>query len=219
MKQLAQEAWRTYFDEYGYKPLIQINDELRSLKIEEFCNEDGSVPEELKEIYLFCNKANVACELLLVLDIGKKQEQEIKPFCKEWNERILSFLNFGALPGQEQQSLYLLKYNVIQILLSDFMIEISDSVLSEEKSTDISRKIFISVDENGSIVENDRFMLPFYFDQLILSKVDLNAETELAQMLPKSDELAFLYEPYTSDKDFPPKDLAAVKEWLNNVED
>lgn len=219
MSEQYQEVWRTYFARNGYQPLIQTNEGgNRNLYIEEFCNEDGSIPEELTEIYLLCNRSGIPCELLIVLDIRKgwKEDDRIKTLCREWDERILSFLNFGDLPSWENQSKYLLKYNVMQILLSDTMASRCAAVMSEEKSTDISRKLFVSV-ENGDVVESDLSMLPFYFDQLMHISTASESESELTQILPRRDKLMCLYEETSMKKEFAEKDLAAIKEWLNNA--
>jgi hypothetical protein len=218
MSEQYQEAWRKYFAKNGYQRLIQIEaDGSKSLIIEEFCNEDGEVPEELSEIYLLCNESDVPCELLLVLDIrvGWK-EDAIKTLCRAWDERILSFLNFGSLPGREQQSQYLLKYNVMQILLSDTVTARCAAAMSEEKSTDISRKLFVSIN-NGDVTDSDLSMLPFHFDQLTQGTTAPESESELAQILPGRDKLMCLYEAYITEKAFSEEELAAVKEWLGNA--
>ncbi|EGW39272.1 hypothetical protein [Desulfosporosinus sp. OT] len=218
MSEQYQEAWRKYFAQNGYQRQIQMEaDGSKSLFIEEFCNEDGVVPEELSEIYLLCNESGVPCELLLVFDIRDGwKEDEIKTLCRAWDERILSFLNFGSLPGREQQSQYLLKYNVMQILLSNTVTARCAAAMSEEKSTDISRKLFVSI-ENGDVTESDLSMLPFYFDQLTQDSTAPESESELAQILPGRDKLMCLYEAYTTEKAFSEEDLAAVKEWLGNA--
>lgn len=219
MSEKYQEAWRTYFAKNGYQPLVQVDaNGTKSLIIEEFCNEEGSVPEELSEIYLLCNGSGVPCELLLVLDIreGWKEDNGIKTLCRAWDERILSFLNFGSLPGREKQSQYLLKYNVMQILLSDTVTARCAAAMSEEKSTDISRKLFVSI-ENGDVTESDLSMLPFYFDQLTQKSTAPESVSELAQILPSRDKLKYLYEAHTTEKAFSEEDLTAVKEWLGNA--
>lgn len=219
MSEQYQEAWRTYFAQNGYQPLIQMDaNGIKSLIIEEFCNEDKLVPEELSEIYLLYNESGVPCELLLVLDIreGRKEDDGIKALCRAWDERILSFLNFGSLPGREKQSQYLLKYNVMQILLSDTVTARCTAAMSEEKSTDISRKLFVSI-ENGDVTESDLSMLPFYFDQLTQESTATESESELAQILPRRDKLMCLYEAYTTEKAFSEEDLTAAKEWLGNA--
>jgi hypothetical protein len=215
---MSEQAWRTYFAQNGYQPLIQVDkDGNRNLNIEEFCKEDGTIPEELSEIYLLCNDSDVPCELLIVLDIkGWEKDHGLKTLCSEWDEQILSFLNFGSLPGHEKQSLFLLKYNVMQILLSDVMTAQCATAMSEEKSTDISRKLFISM-ENGHVAESDRSMLPFYFDLLTQDSRTSESESELAQILPMRDKLICLYEACTTEKAFSEEDLAAIKEWLSNA--
>lgn len=221
MSKQYQEKWRTYFTQNGYQPLIKTDaDGIRNLNVEEFCNVDGSVPEELSEIYLLCNESGVPCELLLVLDIreGWKEDDTIRTLCRAWDERILSFLNFGNLPGREKQSQYLLKYNVMQILLCDTVTARCAAAMSEEKSTDISRKLFVSV-ENGDVNESDLSMLPFYFDQLTQESTAPEFESELAQILPGRDKLMCLYEACTTEKAFSEEDLTAVKEWLGNAKD
>ncbi|AFQ45273.1 hypothetical protein [Desulfosporosinus meridiei] len=218
MSEQYQEAWRTYFAKNGYQPLLQMEtDGPESFIIEEFCNDDGTVPEELSEIYLLCNESGVPCELLLVLDVSDGwKEDAIKALCREWDERILSFLNFGSLPGREQQSQYLLKYNVMQILLSDPVIARCAAAMSEEKSTNISRKLFVSI-ENGDVTESDLSMLPFYFDQLTQGTTASESESELEQILPRRDKVMCLYETYTTEKAFSEEEVAAVKEWLGNA--
>ena len=220
MNEQYREKWRTYFTQNGYQPLIQTNAEgIKSLDIEEFCNEDKSIPDELNEVFLLCNKSDIPCELLLVLDIreGIKEDNAIKSLCKEWDERILSFINFGSLPGREKQSHYMLKYNVMQILLCDTVTVCHDAVMSEEKSTNISRKLFVSID-SGDVIESDLSMLPFYFDQLTVESTAPETESELAQMLPKRDKLPFFYETDISEKVFTNEDLVAIREWLINAE-
>jgi len=219
MSEQFEEAWRVYFTKSGYQPLIQkdINGE-KKLIIDEFCNDDGTVPEELKEIYLLCNKSGIPCELLLVIDVRDKQQKNLNALCRAWDERILSFLNFGILPGQERQSLYLLKYNVMQILLSTSVTAHSNAAASGEKSTDISRKLFVTI-ENGDVIESERPMLPFYFDQLTKPTRTADSESELEQMLPTRDNLACLYETYSPERSFSEKDLISVKEWLSNGKD
>lgn len=216
----GQEVWRTYFTQNGYQPLIKTDtDGIKSLTMEEFCTEDGSVPEELREIYLLCNESDIPCEMLLVLDIREsgKENGEIRALCREWDERILSFINFGSLPDREGQSKYPLKYNVMQILLSDTVTVRCAAAIAEEKSTEISRKLFVSV-ENGDVAESDRSMLPFYFEQLTQDRIAAGSESELAQILPVGGELMFLYEVRASEQAFTEKDLSAVKEWLSNAE-
>lgn len=217
MSEKYQETWRTYFTSNNYQPLIMIKtDSSRILEIEEFCYEDGLVPEELSEIYLFCNGSGIPCELLVVIDIrGIHDDAEIKTLCKTWDNRILSFLNFGDLPGYKHQSQDFLKYSVLQILLSDPEIAHSPTALSEEKSTDTSRKLFISM-ENGDISETDRSMLPFYFDQLKQIIIPPEEESELEKILPCHDGLSFLYENYPTGKIFSGEELNIVKGWLIN---
>lgn len=217
MTEQYPEAWRAYFVENSYQPQIQTDEDgTKILAIEMFCSEDNTVPEELSEIYLLCNGSGIPCELLIVLDIRGMEEGRIKTLCKAWDEQILSFINFGSLPGREKQPQDLLKYNVMQILLSDPVTVHCAAAMSEEKSTDISRKLFISI-ENGDVSDSDRSMLPFYFDQLMEKSTAPESEAELLQILPKRDELGCLYEDCTKEKVFSHEDLAAVKEWLSNV--
>lgn len=219
MSEQYPEAWRAYFVENGYQPQIETDaNGTRSLIIEAFCNEDGTVPKELSEIFLLCNGSGIPCEMLIVLDIRGWEEDGIKTLCKAWDEQILSFLNFSSLPGREKQSQYLLKYNVMQILLCDTVTVRCAAALSEEKSTDISRKLFVSI-KNGDVTESDLSMLPFYFDQLTQESTAPESKSELAQILPRRDKLMCLYEAYTTEKVFSEEDLSAVKEWLSNVKD
>jgi hypothetical protein len=219
MSEHYKEIWRTYFVRNGYQPLILINkDGSRNLYIEEFCNEDETIPEELSEIYLLCNSSGIPCELLIVLDIrnGWKEDDKIKTLCRQWDERILSFLNFGYLPNREKQTKYLLKYNVMQILLSDSMETRYGAVMSEEKSTDISRKLFVSM-KNGDVIESDLSMLPFYFDQLLKVNIAPVSESELSLILPIQHKLMCLYEDSGTEKMFAEEELLVIKEWLNNA--
>lgn len=221
MSEQYKEVWRTYFAKNGYQPLIRMDAKcIKSLVIEEFCNEEGAVPDELSEVYLLCNGSGVPCELLLVIDIreGWKEDDAIKILCRAWDERILSFLNFSSLPDHEQQSQYLLKYNVMQILLSDPATAHCAAAMSEEKSTDISRKLFVSI-ENNDVTDSDRSMLPFYFDQLTQKSTVPEYESELVQILPRRDKLMCLYEACTAEKAFSEEELIAVKEWLSNAKD
>jgi hypothetical protein len=221
MSEQDQEVWRLYFESNGYLPLIKKYTEgIRHLKIEEFCDDDGMIPEELSEIYLLCNRSGIPCELLIILDIRKefKEDEQIKALCRRWDEYILSFLNFGNLPGFENKTKYLLKYNVMQILLSDEVSSNCSIALTEEKSTDISRKLFVTV-KNGNIVESDLSMLPFYFDQLIQDDTAPESENELSNILPGCDKLTWLYEVTTTEKEFSEDNIMLLKEWLINADD
>lgn len=220
MSEWNKEAWRAYFDKSGYQSFIKMDiNGKKELSIDEFCNDDGTVPEELKEIYLLCNKSGVPCELLIVIDVRDKHQEEFNILCRAWDERILSFLNFGILSEKKQQTLYFLKYNVMQILLATSLTVHCNAALAEEKSTDISRKLFITIGENGDIIESERPMLPFYFDQLTTPMITNESEFELKQMLPTCDDLVCLYGACSPEKLFSEKELISVKEWLNNVKD
>ena len=214
MNENTQEQWRLSFECNGYKPLIIQDENGREIiNIEEFCEDDGGVPKELKEVYLLTNNSGIPCELIVVLNINN--ETDVRQLCIKWDDRILNFLDYGKVPQHEEKSKYLLKYNVIQLLLLDNNYVNSDVILMEEKSTDVSRKIFVRL-ENNEIVKSDISMLPFYFDKMIKRDVSQVEKNKLAEFLPQGNKLKWLYEVQTEEKQLSEEDVNNLKEWLAN---
>ena len=71
---------REQFEKYNYKSILQ-NDELCSLDISYFLDENKKVPEELLDIYI----SSQGDEIVILLNGDKK---DIHTMCDEWDNKI-----------------------------------------------------------------------------------------------------------------------------------
>ncbi len=221
--------WQECFTQYNYEAMISTNsvDSTRTLGIEFFL-ESGKVPDELREVYLSERKD----ELYLVLQPDPKVN--IEYFCEFWDSSIMAFINFGKLPGYDHNSIKKLRYNITQILLHGEkkddkaggrpLMECPAS-LAEEKSTSVSRKIFLKCKADDEFDEESRLLLPFWYDELEERELDLKDEEAIKGFLPKEERLSFIFkekrkldrrekEILSDQLNFTDEEFDAVKGWL-----
>ena len=220
--------WQECFKRYKYES-INLDDETKRNGIGMFFKE-GKRLQELRAIYLSSKKD----ELFIVLQPSIKVKN-ISEFCKEWDNRIMAFINFGNIPGEIHSSIHKLRYNITQIILyrqSEKEIRIQDAPLIEkpdsfveEKSTSVARKIFIGCDENDEFNDESRVLLPFWYEELEEVEMEQELEKELDVLLPKDGEVAFLLKKriekdsigkknFNEELNFKEEEFQAVKEWL-----
>lgn len=205
--------WNECFEHYQYNSLIK-NDMKgkRTLTIQMF-EEDGKIPEELEEVYI----SKLKDEMFLVIRI--REGVDVTSMCNKWDSKILAFINFGCLPGETKRQTERIKYNVTQILLHE---KIADKQL--EKSTSVSRKIFLSCSSDNELDDKDKLLLPFWYDEFDGITLKPERENELNRLLPIGKDMDFLKEkrkkirknPNINEKqlNFSIEELDLVKGWL-----
>lgn len=224
--------WQKCFEKYGYQS-INLDDETKRKGIGMFFKE-GNRLQELRAIYLSSKKD----ELFIVLQPSIKVKN-ISKFCREWDNRIMAFINFGSIPGELHSGIHKLRYNITQIILygqSEKEIRIQDVPLiekpdsfAEEKSTSVARKIFIGCDENDEFNDESKVLLPFWYEELEEVEMEQKLEKELDDLLPKDREVAFLLKKRiekdsrgkknsNEELNFKAEEFQAVKEWLEKWE-
>ena len=161
----------------------------------EFFLENGEIPNQLREIYL----SKYRDELFLILQPDR--DENVKKFCQRWDNNIMAFINFGSLPDDNRESIKKLRYNIVQVILYGigeningvkYMNEPDD--FSEEKSTSVSRKIFIKSNDADELDEENKILLPFWYDEFEKIPENMEAEQQLKRMLPDEYEVAKLYQ-------------------------
>ena len=175
--------WNKCFEKYHYSSLIeQETDGSRKLLIPMF-EEDGQIPAELEEVYL----SALTDELIVIIRL--KEEMNVADVCAKWDSRIMAFINFGHLPGENngKEHMRKIRYNVVQILLNEHEV---DKRL--EKDTSISRKIFLRCGEDNELDSDNRLLLPFWYDEFDSIIIDPEREAKLKELLPVGEETDFL---------------------------
>ena len=200
---------REQFEKYNYKSILQ-NDELCSLDISYFLDENKKVPEELLDIYISSQED----EIFILLNGDKK---DIHTMCDEWDNRVSIFVAFGS---ENRSLLRKMKYNIIEIILC----KDKQRDRSEEGSLKVTRKIILSYDieSDGTIVipDTEAVEIPFYM--IPTSDFLLNEENKktLKKCMPKED-LKILFQENkkgrginsTFEKEYYDK----IEEWLKDV--
>ncbi|NFN94676.1 hypothetical protein FDB28_11415 [Clostridium botulinum] len=152
-------------------------------KIYSFCNEKENWELELKHIFLHNNKS----EMFILIDVTQdvinlfksynvsindnqytpgQYELLLKDIIKNWENKVLNYLNFEL---EDDNNRNIIKYNITLIILcckekmSEEILNNSNSIMNEEHSTCICRKIFM-FDEND--YEEELNYLPFYFEKI-----------------------------------------------------
>lgn len=179
--------WMECFEEYRYKPICTTCDNITQGDIDlDFFKEDDNILPELREIYI----SEKGDEMFLVLQ--PNVEDDIHIFCEEWDARILNFLNFGnRTSGFDRSKIEKMRYNIIQMILfgnlttnqfgKEYMRTPSD--LTEQKSTSVSRKVFIECANNDELDIENKTLLPFWYDTLINATEENCLEDQLANLL------------------------------------
>lgn len=224
-------TWQECFEEYGYHSLINWDtNNIRTIDIELF-RKDGKVPQELREVYI----SSKGDELFLVLQPSR--DEDIKEFCNYWDSVILTWVQFGKLPGNDREGIRKLQYNVTMILLyankKSKKLE-QHSLMDEpasfelEKDTSVSRKVFLACEEDNTVEDDDKLQLPFWYGKFETVFHDLQNNDGLESLLPKGEEEKCLLKKrekiggrgkkniqeqmYFTDREF-----QAVKGWIENV--
>lgn len=178
--------WMECFETYKYRSIYTTRDVDKQDIDLDFFLDDDCVFTELREIYISENED----EMFLVLQ--PDTEADIHVFCEEWDSRILNFLNFGnRTVGFERSKIEKMRYNIIQIILvgngtknklgKEYMRTPSD--LEEQKSTSISRKVFIECSENDELNMENKILLPFWYDEFNNENKENDLEDQLANLL------------------------------------
>lgn len=164
------------FIEHGYTDIKK-----EDARIEAFCNDDKEWMPELKYIYLH----KTYSEMYLIINIGNLSDSKhISETIKEWEIRILEYLNFEFKNEGKKQ---FLMYNITLILLcvsySSQELDDREHIIKEEKSTNICRKIFLFCDKDYNLKKEELKYLPFNLKSLILD------EEIMKERVQKKEEL------------------------------
>lgn len=223
-------TWQECFEDYGYHSLIRTENNIRMIDIEMF-QENNKVPGVLREVYL----SSKGDELFLVLQ--PSENKGLGEFCNYWDSAILTWIQFGKLPGHGRDGIQKLKYNVTMLLLywnkkgrksSSCHLMDEPGSFELEKGTSVSRKVFLACGEDDVIEEDDKLQLPFWygeFEEVLNGRGD---EEKLNELLPKQEEKRFLLKRHEkidgrSKKNvqeqmyFTDEEFQTVKGWLENV--
>lgn len=182
----------------------------------DFFNDDSN---SLKDIYV----SKCCDEMFLILE-WTQSDGSIKDFCNKWDKNIMSFFNFGELPKNikcNEKNKNAIRYNTIQIVLYNNE-NIDGYIDNIKKSTSISRKIFLKMSLGDEISDDNKNMLPFWYEEFKLKSIydKTRKKSELPRMMPDKDKLGFIYEKKVSDinKDIYKKEIENnfnnIKEWL-----
>lgn len=153
-------------------------------------------------------------EMYLILDCIELNLKQIKELLIEWENVVLSYVNFGE---EFLENKKFLRYNiVITILCRDFPQNEDDIFRYEiEKSKNICRKIFILVDEKGKVLDSNKTMLPFYFKPIedLKNSIEEEYENKLKNILPQDEKLKMILEKKTG---LEMEDEKLILGWLDN---
>lgn len=218
-------TWKDCFEKYHYESLLKNNQKEIVIELEFFWDEE-SKPVELREIYISTNED----ELFIILQ--PEIQDDIVDFCKKWDTKILKFLNFGNYTdGYNRNNINKLRYNIVQIILvgNDKKNEIGKeyknipSDVSIEKSTSVSRKVFIECGDEDEIDEDNMIVLPFWYEKFTNATQENELEKKLLEILPARKELSILYEKHEkvdgrkkgeTQFSFTEDEFNEVKRWL-----
>ena len=165
------------------------------------------------------------------------KSEGLEEFCSYWDSAILTWVQIGKLPGNNREGIRKLQYNITMILLYrnkynkkastiPFMDEPSSFEL--EKSTSVSRKVFLPCGDDDTVEEEDLLQIPFWYDKFETAFHDSLDDERLKNLLPKEEQEKFLLKKrekinrrgkrgmqdqmYFTDEEF-----QVVKGWLKNV--
>ena len=191
----------------GYQPLITKDQNgHRSLELKFFL-EDEQIPDELLQIYLSAHED----ELFFIFSNASSKIDRVD-FCKRWDAKIMAFINFGILKGKDKKDIIdKLRYDIVQILLypegekdlNDFLIE---------KSTSVTRKIILKVNESGDILNKVR--LPFWYKDIESTRSNIQLQRqEWETILPcEGSDVEFLF---NEKEKIAESEFAKIERWLN----
>ena len=201
------------FRENNYECIEDDADGVKTGLYMNYFYDDDLKPQELKGIYISCNKD----ELFIVLSC---KGENVRNLCSKWDEMIRNFMIFGA---EDKAILDKMKYNVVQLVI--FNDDIEDR--SEELSLNISRKIFLKgeIDQNGNIIlDNDEEVkIPFYMIKAGSLQVNNDMKEQLKRSIPTDNSLDFMkVERKKANKNnysFMQSEYDCIERWLREDED
>lgn len=152
-------------------------------------------------------------EMFLILECFDLNSDSIKKICKEWEDRILYYANFGR---EYRDNINYLKYNTFLIILYKDQNGTVDNnfKFDTEKSLEICRKIFLSCDSDGKVKDDEVSIIPFYFSPV--EKIDTDKTNELERklksLLPKDRDKEILA--ICEKKELTDEDMNKMCGWL-----
>lgn len=138
-----------------------------------FLDNDETLSIPLYEVYIH----NSNSEMFLVLDCIGMDENDIKRFVALWEKKVLSFVNFSEIYKDKMKYL---KYNITLLILckEKDVFNREEYQYEAEKSIRICKKIFLYCDDNKTVMEDERQLIPFYFDSIQNEETNEMAENE-----------------------------------------
>lgn len=179
-----------------------------------FLDEENEIEKRYKKPLKLVFMHKNLNEMYLILDFTKFTFKQIKESFIEWENIVLSYVNFGE---EFLDNKKFLKYNIVLTMLCiDFSQNEDDIFRYEiEKSKNICRKIFILVDKNGEVLDSNKTMLPFYFKDIedLKNSIEEEYENKLKNILPQDKKLKMILEKKTG---LEMEDEKLILGWLNN---
>lgn len=198
------------FFNYEYIEIKSTDD--NSIKF--FLDEENELEKKYKKPLKTVFMHKTFNEMYLILDCIELNLNQIKELLIEWENAVLSYVNFGE---EFLENKKFLRYNiVITILCRDFPQNEDDIFRYEiEKSKNICRKIFILVDENEKVLDSNKTMLPFYFKPIedLKNSIEEEYENKLKNILPQDEKLKMILEKKTG---LEMEDEKLILGWLDN---
>lgn len=175
---------RELFEVKKYNFYNDIHDELRQELDSNFLDmETGNFIEPLVDIIV--HKSNL--EIFLVLQGEERlQEGKIEQFIKDWEDRVMSFINFSDVPEYTNK----MRYDIQLLVLYEKVNEnqYKDDILKIEKSSRNCRKIFIPL-ENGEITDEGKvFLTNTVLDFISSNGAEVNYRTQIDNMIQKFND-------------------------------
>lgn len=168
--------------------------------------------EPLKTVFMHETKN----EMFLVLDCLNADLESIKNVCDEWERKILKFVNFG---DEYRDNIKWLKFNInLMVLCKNESGNTDDNYrFQAEKSTQVCRKIFLLCNDKGEIIDDDKTIIPFYFETIktVNSEKEAELEKQLKDMLPKDHEILSICE----SEELTDNDIQKIYRWLDEYVD
>ena len=191
-------------DNNEYKNIDSFSDDLVEGKKRKYS-------EPLTEVFIHKTKN----EMFLVLDCLDLDVDLIKNVCDEWEDKVLNFVNFDKEFRNEME---FLKYNISLIILcKDEIGDEDDNYRFEaEKSIKICRKLFLICKNKEEINEDDKAIMPFYFESIESfdnCKIE-EVERELEKLLPKDIEIISICKKEKLESE----DIKKMYRWLSEID-
>lgn len=129
----------------------------------------------------------------------------------------------------------LARSSMLEVIRSDYVTTARAKGVSERKvilnhaSTSVSRKIFIKSNDADELDEENKILLPFWYDEFEKIPENMEAEQQLKRMLPDEYKVATLYQEHekvdmrkkeneAGDFSYKEDEFESIKRWLCNDE-